>query len=236
MIEEEEIAVRESLPERIFYTLSDIGSAWNVDVSEIAQWLMHGELRAHVWLPMMSVYEICEEAEGARLVMTRSLRHFEGYAPVFAHHCRSLLKRERIQLREFAKREGDGRYRLPDSAEDIPLCVSDLVILKEERARFEKRHSITSPSPQIDQDFRTVTVAGREHCFGEIQGAILRLLYEAAQSGDSWCNGKQLLREAGSESYSISNIFKRNPVWRQLIKSDGRGRYRASDELLKSIR
>ena len=232
--------MRERLPERIYYTPADLGSFWGVDVSEIAQWLMHGQLRAHVWLPMMSVHELSEELEGSRIVMTRELRHWEGYTPIFAHQCRSLFKRGEIHLREFARGNGRGRYRLPDSAEDYTLQLADLVILQDERTRFESIHAISKEGGRhseqtggFDPTFRNVRINGTEYRFGDIQAKILRLLYNAGASGNPWQNGKQILQEAGSESYTLANVFKRNPAWKRLIVSDGRGRYRASEELLR---
>ena len=73
------------LPERVFYSLSDIQTAWQISSSDIRQWLMHGQIRANVWLPLMSVYEIKEQAEGNRIILTKELRHWEGYTPLYPH-------------------------------------------------------------------------------------------------------------------------------------------------------
>ena len=64
------------LPERVFYSLNDIEKLWHADPSDLKQWLMHGQLKAHIWLPMMSVYEIREETEGARIIITKQLQHW----------------------------------------------------------------------------------------------------------------------------------------------------------------
>jgi len=231
------------LPERIFYLPQEIAEVWNVGVPEVWQWVMHGELRTHVWLPLMSVYEVKERNEGDRVILDRRLSHREGYTRVLPHHCRSVITRKQAGLREFANDNGSGRYILPDSAEEISIQLSELVILEEERARFEKRFNLRptgqpsiecSGSPQ--PDFRHVRLHGEDNRFGEIQAAVLRQLYEAALSGEPWQSGKRLLERAGSQSFKISNVFKRNRVWRQLIDSDGRGHWRLSERAIAELR
>ncbi|MBB5354041.1 hypothetical protein HNR46_004313 [Haloferula luteola] len=63
----------------------------------------------------------------------------------------------------------------------------------------------------------------------------MRLLFQAAKDGKPWLNGKQLLHDGGSQSYTLSNLFKRKPVWRKLIHSDGRGYYRMQESIRRTI-
>lgn len=242
------------LPERVFYSLNDIEKLWHADPSDLKQWLMHGQLKAHIWLPMMSVYEIREETEGARIIITKQLQHWEGYTPLYPHHCRKIFKSGTVYLREFLCAEENSKLALPDTAESLRFCIDDLVILNEERRRFEDLHHIKETSvcnvkiigrvgktqPVIkkmdyDPTFKKVVFNGQKHNFGDIQADIIRQLYEAALDGKPWQNGKQLLAKAGSQSFTLSNIFKRNPLWRHLIISDGRGSYRLDEGFVSSI-
>jgi hypothetical protein len=79
---------------------------------------------------------------------------------------------------------------------------------------------------QFDPGFRHVALRGRSYTLGEIQGCVIKLLYQAAAAGSQWVNGKILLHEAGSELTKVSDLFKRTKDWEQLIESDGRGMYR----------
>ena len=53
-----------------------------------------------------------------------------------------------------------------------------------------------------------------------------RATHAAAQAGQPWQNGKQLLSAAGSRSLKMVDVFKSKPEWRELIQSDRRGNYR----------
>lgn len=242
------------LPERVFYSLNDIEKLWHADPSDLKQWLMHGQLKAHVWLPMISLYEIKEETDGARIILTKELRHWEGYTPLYPHHCRKIFRSGTVYLREFLCAQQNSKLALPATSESLRFTLSDLVILNEERKCFEEQHHIketcvcnvkiigrvgkTQPVFKItdyDPTFRKIDFNGQKHSFGDMQADVIRQLYEGATNGVPWQNGKQLLAKAGSQSFTLSNIFKRNPLWRHLIISDGRGMYRLNDSFLESV-
>jgi hypothetical protein len=84
----------------------------------------------------------------------------------------------------------------------------------------------------IDPTYRIVRINDRDYRFGETQARVLRLLSEAAYKGEPWQNGKHLLRLAGSQSFSLSNLFKRHSVWRELVLSNKRGFYRLNERFL----
>lgn len=244
----------QGLPERVFYSLNDIQNIWQTDASELKQWLMHGQIKAHVWLPMISVFEMKEETEGSRIIITKELRHWEGYTPLYPHHCRKIFKAGKVYLREFICSENDAKLVLPDTADALRFDLDDLVILNKERKRFENQYcvhekSICSvkimgrvgkmkprlPNDRFDPTFKKLIFNGQQHSFGDIQADVLRQLYEASLNDAPWQNGKQLLAKAGSQSFTLSNIFKRNPLWRHLIVSDERGSYRLDEKFFSSI-
>ncbi len=243
-----------SLPERVFYSLKDIQSTWQVGESDIKQWLMHGQLNAHIWLPMMSVYEICEEIQGSKVVLTKELRHWEGYTPLYPHHCRTVFRSGKVYLRDFLCARNNHKLSLPESADSIRVLENDLVILHEEKKRFEQKHQLSTTNicqvkiigrvgktkrPSIDSfdpSFKKICFGGQKYNFGDMQASILRQLYDAAIQGEPWQNGKRLLEKAGSQSFTLSNIFKRNPMWRQIIISDERGSYRLNEDFFKSLK
>lgn len=245
----------QSLPERGFYSLNDIQNIWQTEDSDLKQWLMHGQIKAHVWLPMISVFEMKEEAEGSRIIITKELRHWEGYTPLYPHHCRKIFKAGKVYLREFICSENDAKLVLPDTADSLRFDLDDLVILNEERKRFENQYCLQEKSicsvkiigragrvrsrilqASFDPTFKKLTFDGKKYSFGDMQADVLRQLYEASLNGSPWQNGKQLLAKAGSQSFTLANIFKRNPTWRQLITSDERGSYRLSESLFQSLK
>jgi len=244
-----------SMPEKIFYTRDELQKSWQLGESDITQYLMHGSLTAYIWLPMMSIYEVYEQVEGARIVLTKNLRHWEGYTPLYAHQCRTLFKTGEVYLREFMCLEGSKKLTLPETAEGIRITIQDLVVLSEEKKRFEDEHRsatlnnchlkivgrIKNTAPvkrysYFEQGFRKVHHDGIDFRFGAIQASVLQQLYEFALEGDPWQNGKQLLEKAGSQSFTMQNVFKSNSHWRKLIESDERGAYRLQEFFISSIK
>lgn len=225
------------LPERQTYPLPDLAARWLVSLPDIHDWLTGGELIAAVWLPIMSVIE--KRCPGVDHVGGSVLSHWEGYAGLTAAQSRRLLRNGRIALREFSSLDGKGVYQLPEAKDDIMVMVADVIVTEPERRRFEElypglrdsegRAVSSAPSGVFPADptFRSIVGReGKEHRFGTLQARVLRLLADSAEKGDPWQSGKSLLREAGSQSYSLSNLFKRHPAWRELIESDRRGYYR----------
>ncbi len=247
--------MRKTLPLRIYFDLDEIQSAWRVTGAELGQWLCQGILRAHIWLPLSSLYEIEQETRGAQIISTRSLCHREGYFQLLTHDCWKLIHDGRVFVREFADTIPGRVFALPECVPSKAVTIDQLVILHEERERFEKAFDLrklqklegtpNSPAcaiansdskpPAITRTLRNVRYKGREYSFGVIQAAVLGHLHQAALSGSPWVNGKQLLAKAGSLSFSVSNLFKRKADWRKLISSDGLGNYRLNADFLVEL-
>ncbi|MCB9964496.1 MAG: DNA2/NAM7 family helicase [Rhodospirillales bacterium] len=199
-------------------------------------------------------YEICEEIQGSKVVLTKELRHWEGYTPLYPHHCRTVFRSGKVYLRDFLCARNNHKLALPESADSIRVLENDLVILHEEKKRFEQKHQLSTTNicqvkiigrvgktkkPSIDSfdpSFKKICFGGQKYNFGDMQASIIRQLYDAAIQDEPWQNGKRLLEKAGSQSFTLSNIFKRNPMWRQIIISDERGSYRLNEDFFKSLK
>ena len=81
------------------------------------------------------------------------------------------------------------------------------------------------------RDYRKVSLDGLEWSLGPMQARVVAILHRAIRERAPWRSGKRVLEEAGSSSACMSGLFKRQPRWRDLIKSDGRGFYRLNTEL-----
>lgn len=232
---------RPCLSQRIYYSLAEVENDWGMSAAELWQWLVHGALVASVWLPLRSVYENREKSVQGHTVISRHLRHMEGYIDLSADQCRKLSKQGCLYLWEFTQAETGARYTLPETADTIEIEHADLVILHHERERVEnllcKRAAQSSVwKMPFDPTLKHVRFQGEEYLFGDVQAEILRHLYEAARCGNPWMNGKQLLAVAGSQSFTLSNVFKHHPAWEQrLIVSDGRGSYQLDPELVACL-
>jgi len=220
-----------------YYGLAELETEWKVCSTTIRKWLMAGKLKAHIWLPLMSVFELKVRVEGEAVKIARILHHYEGLVPLTQYHCQRLFRSGLVTLREFKDVDRSSRYQLPDTTDDISANPEDLIILEDEKARFESEGGALAGEREssirvLDDAFRTIEVDGEMHRFGAMQGAVLRHLYEAALDGQEWQSGKQVLHQVGSESFNLSNLFKHKPVWRRLIESDHTGRYRVAENVI----
>lgn len=234
-----------NLPKKEFFTPSDIREFWNTTYSDLRHWLVSGYLCSHAWLPLTSVYAGMDNDPDT--IEPEKPIHLEGYIRISGSQCYRLFRQGFILIREFVDADCGKRFRLPGTADDFPVYLDDLVILESEQIRFEREYGLRREQAQINAtagiskdwdftpSFRKVRIAGRGYSFGEIQSRLLRQLYDAAGTDDPWLCGKQILKQAGSQSFTLANVFKRNPAWRNLIVSDGRGSYRMCERFLSSI-
>jgi hypothetical protein len=217
----------------MFYSHAELADYWGVSQAQLRRWFIQGDLAAYVWLPLMSVFKRSESG------IKTELCHWEGYASISRHYCFRLFRGGSVRLREFSCRESGELHALPESADDLIIQMDDLVVLEDDvhgfkggkacgalasEAAFEKDSA--DECYVADSSFKIISHKGMVYRFGNMQAAILCALYEGAQVGKPWQSGKRLLQQAGSQSFSLSNVFKRNPIWRELILSDGRGAYK----------
>jgi len=112
-----------------------------------------------------------------------------------------------------------------------PLRVGffDLIIPITQVESFEFAHGTVS---QTDYDFRILSDDftrfiwhGREYRFGEYQAKAIKRLWQAREAGQPWVYGKIILRDIGSSCERIKSLFSHNKYWRNIIKSDTKGKY-----------
>ena len=85
-----------------------------------------------------------------------------------------------------------------------------------------------APSFSASADFGIVQFGELQFQFGIFQALIVRQLHEASLTGEPWQPGKVLLHEAGANTRSIGDLFRRQtePHWRRLIDYRHNGQYR----------
>lgn len=82
-------------------------------------------------------------------------------------------------------------------------------------------------------DFSEIRLHGAPFLFtGDIQKGVMRILHDAAKTGDPWQSGKRVLAGAGSTdaAQKMSNLFRKHPCWGTLLLSNMRGKYRLKTE------
>lgn len=215
-----------------FYLIDELQFDWNTEFTKIRRWLVAGRLKTHLWLPVMSVYRQKMSTSQAT-ELAHELTHYEGFIPVSASQCQRLFRSGQLTIRKFTSPCGQESFELPDTTDDILVTAQDLIVLSDERERFEIQQDLISNdnSHQVSRiDFQSIAINGTIHTFGDMQAKVMKALYEAALTDKPWRSGKRLLHEAGSESLTLGNFFKQKPIWKELIISNKKGGYRLHEK------
>lgn len=75
-------------------------------------------------------------------------------------------------------------------------------------------------------DFAGVVWYGTHYSFTATQAAIVKLLWEAWETGVYDVRQEALLVEAGSDSSKLADLFRDHPAWGKIIVSKTKGCYR----------
>ena len=166
---------------------------------------------------------------GHQIIMDR--RWFSGLQDLCAHHAFQLFRDGEVRINQFAA-PADQYCELLEPTEGITIRIAEVVVRREERDEVESRHGLvragTPGGPAFQQlnDYSEVHLCGLIFKLGIVQSRVVKQLHSAALTGEPWCHGKTLLHAANSASPRLVDLFKSQRDWRQLIESDGRGRYR----------
>ena len=114
------------------------------------------------------------------------------------------------------------------NAPDVRIAFADIVFFMDCIKDFEAKHKMYQESDfQIAaSDFTCIIWQGKELKFGETQGKVIRMLWQAREKGELWVYGKRILSGIGSGSARIQSIFRNHKTWREIIATDSKGRYR----------
>lgn len=235
-------------PRREYFTLQRAARRWYVSLDEVQCAIAQGQLAASVWLMPTLVYEVYQNAPDK--AVRSAPQPIEGYVRMTPEHCRKVFARGSAGCRKFLSQQEGKYYTVIDEMPRVEILEKELVILTSEVIRFEKAHNIKEPQPcrvisvqklRVDHSdqqpkpkayfhhedgCRYVRLGEREYHFGDIQAAVVHQLVTAAKDGEAWLNGKILLDKAGATSMIMRDVFRHQKHWRELIESNGKGRYR----------
>ena len=219
-------------PEQEFFTLAQISSQWGVEVDNIQQVIMSGKLKAHLWIERTLVHKV-EPDSYIEPAMVSGAMHIDNHIGLFAHDCRKLFVKGKAIVRKFPA-DNLNCYRLTEYMPAIELEHDNIIILRDEKHRFEAEHRIgkdSSPVFTYFNNFQDVSYSDYHFHFGKIQASIVQQLYDALQTDNPWLYGKTLLKNADSKTNVMHNIFKHKKHWQKLIESNGKGFYRLSSDI-----
>jgi hypothetical protein len=210
-----------------YYALRELTEAWELPQADVRYLAETGLLTVSVLMVGALVELGCYEptADGNAVSGPFDRCHHDGLLDLHKRDVARLFREGEIAPRHF--RIGDGYARLLCDDDVLAIRASDLLVRDEERRRFQRETLPQLSSNTVDYgDFTDFVVRGRRYRFTATQARVLSFLHKAAESGRPWQPGKAALAASGSNSLKLCHLFKRHPKWRDLVETDGHGRYR----------
>lgn len=226
-----------NLPIKEYDRLQSLLTRWGLPQEDIYYAIENGSLNTCVWLPLRYLEH---GAFKNRKFIYEKHEHKEGFVGVRPQDFHRLCSCGSLKMRIFRSvtKEGDilrMAYEPPQPS--ISVRLTDLVVLKKDRKKFEELYNI--PSNVLDfvkevvetefsasEDYRHVEFQGEKYQLGDVQAQIIEQLYDATGTDNPWVHGKTLIHVAGSRAVRMRDLFKNTSKWRDLIISDERGYYR----------
>ncbi len=225
------------LLDKTYDRLHNLWTRWGMSQEDAFYAIENGLLRTCVWLPLRYVER--GVIKDGKFIYERH-EPKEGFIGVRPEDFRRICSTGRAKLREFHSVKQAGHiirmaYEPPQPA--IMVRISDLVVLQEDRKKFEETYQIgqievTPPATKpisdftFSNDYRHVTLDGHEYHLGDVQARVVELLHDAARSRQPWVHGKTLIYESASGAVRLRDLFKHKRGWRNLIIANERGYYR----------
>lgn len=223
-----------ALPSKSYFKLEEITDRWNATISDLQYYGENGILEFCIREQriLVSLFEYIQKDQGLHKVQ-KTKRYMPEPQPIHSVDVFRIFTAEdkKVIIKRFKPRAPLEFMKIWEE-NGLPVSKSDLVITRDERNRFEEKHNIIpfeSDAPEIfsyRNHYTDVKIMGERHKLGPVQANIVRELHQASNSLNPWLYGKTLLDRAGSKSIRLSGIFNHHKNWRDIICSDGRGRYR----------
>ena len=221
------------LPQKRWFRMADVAKRWSMALSDLEDYALDEMLQLSVFVvDLPSEFGSWEGCGPGHLPLLQDEPILNGPQPLLRTSLLAIFREGGAEVSAFRTQHPNTYLHLRSDLTSLVVRRDDLIVTREERDRFEREHGTLTPDAQIppdvcyNEDFSQVQVAGEWHSFGPKQAAVLRMLKQASSADDPWRDGKTLLGDVGSTTLRLADLFKRRTVWRHLIQSDGKGRYR----------
>lgn len=228
--------------EKEYYTLTELTERWDFCLHDALYLAENGICRFWVNLPEMD--GICfERAENNGLAYELPVETCKigGLLPLMKEDVRRLIIYKNAEVNRLdCPNDGQRFIRLGKAAElaidDVLILCKDKLSLEKELGFFDKKAKVKSADirhniddffiEELPNGYTKFSYHGKNYVYGFVQSKIIKQLYDAAKDGRIWIYGKTLLKNAGSTSYRLGDVFRPHKEWMELIKSNKQGLYR----------
>jgi len=228
------------LPQKRWFRIAELAQRWGVTVTDIEDYALDERIEVCVLVADLPAESGWWEDDCGRCFRVPSeYLILNGPQPLSRSSLLEIFRCGQAEVAGFRTSPAGSYLDIQTHVGAITVRREDLIVTREERDRFEREHRLIDGSrePALDgvehsADFSRVHIAGEWHSFGPRQSAVLRHLKSAGESDHPWVSGKTLLADSGAATMRLIDLFKRKPVWRQIIIADGKGCYRLNPQLL----
>ena len=214
-----------------YFDLDEVSARWGIRVRDVGYMAENGDLRVSTRLEDALLERgTIEIARGQELRVPHEQEWFSGIIDLRRREAFRIFRHGAAEVVHFHA-DNNEYAAVVDPTPSVVVQLEHLVVRRAERDRMEAQHQSDGNSVadgigfQHSSDYRSVRLGASELALGIVQAQVAKLLHQAALSETPWLGGKSLLSEAGATSLRMSDVFKSQKQWRQLIQSDGRGRY-----------
>ena len=223
-----------SLIEKEYFTLAEVVDALAMPWTDVLYLAENGRMRLSVLVFQLPM-EI--NAPPPMVDTTEDLKPYEpvsyvtGLVDLGDRDAHLILKNGSAPVERFKTRTADD-CSIAEEARPQIFEKHDLLLRRCERTHLEAMINTNKAAKRVEcfthsPSYRDVAINGVKITLGARQAHVVRLLHEAALTGNPWRNGKELLKSAGSQSNRMHDLFKsKKTEWPLLIDSDRRGLYR----------
>ena len=228
--------------EKEYYSLVELTERWDFCFHDALYLAENNICRFWVNLPETNgIYFEKAENNGLAYELPVEAGKTGGLLPLMMEDVRRLIIYKNAEINRLAcPNDGQRFIRLGKAAE---LTADDMVMLCKDKLRLEKelgffdkkakvkatdiRHNIDDFFiEELPNGYTKFSYHGKNYVYGFVQSKIIKQLYDAAKDGRIWIYGKTLLKNAGSASYRLGDVFRPHKEWMELIKSNKQGLYR----------
>lgn len=232
------------LPQKRWFRVAEVAKRWDVPPADIEDYALDELIELSVLVADVPAEAGWWETGGdGEFKVPHEQIVLNGPQPLLRSSLLEIFRNGQAQVITFRTCPAGSYLCVRSDASPVVVRREDLIVTRAERDRFERAHALADGASDRasmefahSDDFTRVRIGCEWHSFGPRQAAILRLLKSAGEGDNPWCEGKTLLAKSGAATMRLIDLFKRKPVWRQLVIADGKGCYRLNAELLSSER